>query len=190
MRTRFLVLIAGVVGVNSGLVLDVAANGDDSKLYSLSTGKINENSFSINLDNKFFLANSFVNTFPFGGGPYYFVETGYLLKDSDVFDHATVDFTISVEQKEDGTFIDRVTECVFKTDVDINTQCVTCILRDANGINIAKGEQFFEAPYQADTALPLIMTEFLFDDPNIIDVRNVKSLEIGICKTDDGEESN
>ena len=46
-----------------------------------------------------------------------------------MFDHALIDFTISQLSNSDGTFSNRVTECVFETDVDVDTECVVCILR-------------------------------------------------------------
>jgi len=117
-----------------------------------------------------------------GGGPYYFLETAFLLEENELFDHATIDFTISMDTKPDGTFINRVTECIFETDVDVDTECVVCLLKDWEGENIAKGEQFFTPPYLANTPLPLEMTIFLNDDEYITDVRNVKAVKIGICQ--------
>jgi len=184
MRLRFLLLITAISAYSLGLIVDAIANSENSKILSLrETGQFSSQWLPTNLDNEIFAFNSFKQTFPFSGGPYYFIETAHLSEsNANVFDHAKIDFTFSSEQKPDGTFIDRVTECIFETDVDVNTECVVCLLRDGYGINIAKGELFFEPPYQANTPLPLVMTEFLFDDKDINEVRNVKSLEIGICK--------
>jgi len=184
MRLSFLLLITALSAYGLGLIVDAIANSENSKILSLrETGQFSSQWLPTNLDNEIFAFNSFKQTFPFGGGPYYFVETAYLSEtNANVFDHAKIDFKITTEQKPDDTFIDRVTECIFETDVDVNTECVVCLLRDSNGINIAKGELFFEPPYHANTPLPLVMTEFLFDDKDINDVRNVKSVEIGICE--------
>ena len=191
MKLGFLFLIAAVSAYGLGLIADAVANTENSKIFSLTkTGNFSSKWLPINFDNEIFQITSFKQTFPFGGGPYYFIETAYLSEeDANVFDHAKINFKISTDQKPDGTFIDRVTECIFETDVDVNTECVVCLLRDWTGINIAKGEQFFEPPYQANTPLPLVMTEFLFDDQDIIDARNVKSVEIGICKEKNEVES-
>jgi len=56
-----------------------------------------------------------------------------------------------------------------------------CIFRDRLGVNIAKGEQFFEPPYTANTPLILEMNQFLNDDQYITEVSNVHGVEIGIC---------
>ena len=188
MRLSFLFLITVIFAYSLGLVADALANTENSKVYSLTkTGKFGSNWLPFNLDEEILEVNSFKQTFPFGGGPYYFMETAYLSEEAaNVFDHAKIDFKISTDQKPDGTFSNRVTECIFETDVDVNTECVVCLLRDWSGTNIAKGEQFFEPPYLANTRLPLVMTEFLNDDEYIIDVRNVKSVEIGICKEQNG----
>jgi len=183
MKLAVILIIAGLAGYNFGLVIDAAANGDDSKLYSLAqTGQINSKWLPFALDDKILETNSYIETFPFGGGPYAFLETAFLLEENQVFDHATIDFTISIDTKPDGTFINRITECIFETDVDIDTECVVCLLKDWEGENIAKGEQFFTPPYLANTPLPLEMTVFLNDDEFITDVRNVKGIKIGICQ--------
>jgi len=183
MKLAIILIITGLAAYNFGLVIDVAANGDDSKLSSLAqTGQINSKWLPFALADKIIQTNSYSETFPFGGGPYAFLETAFLLEENQVFDHATIDFTISMDTKPDGTFINRVTECIFETDVDIDTECVVCLLKDWEGENIAKGEQFFTPPYLANTPLPLEMTIFLNDDEFITDVRNVKGIKIGICQ--------
>jgi len=53
--------------------------------------------------------------------------------------------------------------------------------------NIAKGELFFEPPYIAHTVIPLEMTQFLNDDPFIVDVQNVHGVLLGICEMDNAE---
>ena len=188
MKLGFLLLITAISAYSFGIIADAVANTEDSKIMSLvKSGKLSSKWLPYNLDNGVLEANSFKETFPFGGGPYYFIETAYLSEETtDVFEHAKIDFKISTDKKHDGTYSNRVTECIFETDVDVNTECVVCLLRDWSGTNIAKGEQFFEPPYHANTKLQLVMTEFLNDDHYVIDVRNVKSVEIGICKEPNG----
>jgi len=167
MKFLGLAILPIVVGYGGGLLLDVSAQSDESNIFSL--------------EDKIIQTQSYIETFPFGGGPYLFIENAYL-SETDFFDHARIDFTISMEQKPDATFINKVTECIFETDVDVNTECVVCIFRDGLGVNIAKGEQFFESPYVANTPVVLEMNQFLNDDQYITDVENVKSVKIGICE--------
>ena len=177
-----LAIFAIFAGYTSGLILDAAANSDDSKILSLiQTGKFDTKWIPYGLADSVEQTQNYLQTYPFGGGPYLFLENAYL-SDTEIFDHAVIDFNISTENNPDGTFSNRVTECVFKTDVDVDTECVVCILRDGFGNNIAKGEQYFEPPYTANTPITLEMTQFVHDDPSVIDVRNVKGVQIGICK--------
>ena len=186
MKVLGIAILAIVAGYSGGLLLDASAHDADSKLMSLvDTGKFGENWIPFGLGDKIAETQNYLQTFPFGGGPYMFLENAYL-SDTEIFDHALIDFTISVETNPDGTFNNRVTECIFQTDVDVDTECVVCIFRDWYGNNIAKGEQYFEPPYQANTPLTIEMTHFLNDDPNVIDVRNVEGVQIGICMEKNG----
>ncbi len=181
-----LAILAIVSGYTGGLLLDASANANDSKLLSLAeTGEFGKNWIPFGLADKIIEVQNYVETYPFGGGPYLFLQNAYL-SDSQQFDHAYIDFTISMERKPDGSFANRVTECIFETDVDLDTECVVCILRDWYGNNIAKGAQYFEPPYIADTPLAITMTEFLHDDQYITDVRNVEKVSIGICMEKNG----
>ena len=173
MKFLIFAIVAILSGYNGGLLFDAFAQSHDS-------GKFEKKMIPFGLGDAIFTTQNFLLTYPFEGGPYIF-QNAFLLE-TDVFDHAFVDFTISMEQKPDGSFSNLVTECIFKTDVDINTECVVCIFRDALGINIAKGSEYFDPPYIANTPLTLEMTEFLNDDQYITDVQNVKSVQIGICE--------
>jgi len=185
-KVLVLAILAIVSGYGGGLLLDTSAHANDSKLISLAeTGEFGSNWIPFGLADKIVETQSFIETFPFGGGPYLFIQNAYL-SDEEVFDHALIDFTISMDVKPDGTFINRVTECIFETDVDVNTECVVCIFRDRLGVNIAKGEQFFEPPYTANTPLVLEMNQFLNDDQYITEVSNVHGVQIGICMEKNG----
>ncbi len=186
MKVLGIAVLAIVAGYGGGLLFDASAHANDSKLISLAeTGEFGPNWIPFGLADKIVESQNYLETFPFGGGPYLFLQNAYL-SDEEVFDHALIDFTISVDVKPDGTFINRVTECIFETDVDVNTECVVCIFRDRLGVNIAKGEQFFEPPYTANTPLVLEMNQFLHDDQYITDVRNVHGVQIGICMEQNG----
>jgi hypothetical protein len=167
-----LAILAILSGYNGGLLFDVHAQSNDS-------GKFEKKWIPFGLGDVIITTQNFLLTYPFEGGPYVFQNA--FLSDTDVFDHAFVDFTISKGQNSDGTFSNRVTECVFRTNVDVNTECVVCILSNGLG-NIAKGEVYFESPYIANTPITLEMTHFLNDDPNVIDIQNVKGIQIGMCE--------
>jgi len=69
MKFTIILIIAGLVGYNSGLIMDVAANGDDSKLQTFAkTGQIDSKWIPFSLDKKIIETHSFTQTFPFGGG--------------------------------------------------------------------------------------------------------------------------
>lgn len=173
MKFLALAVFSIVAGYHGGMVFDVYADSNES-------GKISKQLIPFGIGNAIAETQNFLFTYPFEGGPYIFQNA--FLADTEVFDHAFVDFKMSSTQNADGTLSDRVTECTFRADVDVNTQCVVCILRDGSGNNIAKGEQYFEPPYIANTKLTLEMTHFLNDDPDIIDVQNVKGVQIGMCE--------
>ena len=168
-----LAILAILSGYNGGLIFDAFAQSNDS-------GKFEKKLIPFGLGDTVLSTQNFLLTYPFEGGPYIFQNA--FLSETDVLEHAFVDFNISTEQKPDGSFSSLVTECVFETDVDINTECVVCIFRDSLGINIAKGSEYFDPPYLANTPLTLKMTEFLNDDKYITEVRNVKGVQIGICE--------
>ena len=172
MKFIFLAIFAILSGYNGGLLFDAYAQSNDS-------GKFEKKMVPFGLGDAILSTQNFLLTYPFEGGSYIF-QNAFLLE-TDVFDHAFVDFTISQAQNSDGTFTNRVTECIFRTNVDVNTECVVCILSNGLG-NIAKGEVYFEPPYIANTPITLEMNHFLNDDPNVIDVQNVKSVQIGICE--------
>ncbi len=183
-----LIMLAIVAGYGTGLLFDASAHGDESKIKSLvATGKFDSNWIPYGLGDELKKIESSILTFPFGGGPYLFLQNAYLSDGNGIFDHAQIDFTISTEQKEDGTLINRVTECIFQSEDDIQTECVVCILQDEFQTNLAKGELFFDPPYIAHTVIPLEMTEFLNDDPFIIDVQNVHGVLLGICEMNGAE---
>ena len=173
-----------VAGYNGGMAFDVYADSGEP-------GKFDKQMIPFGIGNAIAETQNFLFTYPFEGGPYIFQNA--FLADTEVFDHAFVDFVRTFVQNPDGTLSDRVTECVFRADVDVNTECVVCILRDGAGNNIAKGEQFFNPPYAANTKLTLEVTKFLNDDPSVIDVQNVKGVQIGMCEENPqsvkGEES-
>lgn len=160
-------------GYSGGLVLDAHAQSNDS-------GKFDKQMIPFGIGQVISDTQQFLFTYPFEGGPYIFKNA--FLQETAVFDQAIVDFTITSNENPDGTFSDRVTECSFRTNADVNTECVVCILQDGFGVNIAKGEKYFEPPYAANTPVTLEMTQFLNDDPNVIDVSNVKGVQIGMCK--------
>lgn len=186
MKSIFLAILAILSGYNGGLFFDASAQSNDS-------AKFEKQWMPFGLGDIIFSTQNFLATYPFEGGPYVF-QNAFLLE-TDVFDKAFVDFTISKTENPDGTLTSRVTECIFRTNVDVNTECVVCILKNDLG-NIAKGEVYFEAPYLANTPITLEMTNFLNDDPNIIDVQNVKGVQIGMCEEkiepilDNGEKTN
>jgi len=183
-----LILVAIATGYGTGLLFDASAHGNESKLNSLAaTGKFDSKWIPYGLGNELQKLESIVMTFPFSGGPYLFLDQGYLSVASEELTHAQIDFTIDMETKDDGFFINRVTECIFQSENDIDTECVVCILQGELQINIAKGELFFEPPYIANTVIPLEMTVFLNDDPYITEASNVHGVLVGICKMADGE---
>jgi len=185
-----LVLLSIVAGYTTGLLFDASANGNESNLKTLeATSKFDSKWIPHALADELKKVESYILTFPFGGGPYLFLQNAYLADGTGNFDQAQVDFTISTEQKEDGTLISRVTECIFQSEDDIQTECVVCILQNEFQINLAKGELFFEPPYTANTVIPLEMTHFLNDDQFITDVQNVHGVLLGICEMADGEGS-
>lgn len=168
-----LAIFSIVAGYNGGLVFDAFAQSNDH-------GKIDKQMIPFGIGTVIADTQNFLFTYPFEGGSYIFQNA--FLADTQVFDHAFVDFKMSSTQNADGTLSDRVTECTFRADVDVNTECVVCIMRDGSGNNIAKGEQYFDPPYIANTVLSLEMTHFLNDDPSVTDVQNVKGVQIGMCE--------
>ena len=168
-----LAIFSIVAGYNGGLVFDAYAATNNS-------GKLQAEIIPFGIGDVIVSTQNFLFTYPFEGGPYIFQNA--FLADTEVFDHAFVDLKRSSSQNSDGTLNDRVTDCIFRADVDVNTTCVVCILKDGFGNNIAKGEKYFESPYVANTQLSLEMTQFLNDDPSVIDVQNVKGLQIGMCE--------
>jgi len=192
MRLIVFVLMAVMVGYLSGLMAEVAVEGEYSKVQSLvNTGEFDERWIPFNLSPKI---NEFVSTYGVLSASMGFLENA----DMTTFTNAEIDFVISTEQRTsfiDGTkyLVNRISECVFETDEFVFTSCIVCLLKDDTGTTIAEGLTDVGAGYDpADGPLSIPMTGFLMLDPpmefdqDITDVRNVHGVELAICV--DGDE--
>jgi len=176
-------LMAVMVGYTSGLMVESAMEGEHSKIYSLATtGEFNEQWIPFNLNPKI---NEFVATYGVLSASMGFLENAEM-SDLLPFDSAEIDFVISTDSRTapDGSkyYVNRISECIFESDDIIDTTCIVCILNDENGNGIAKGEKpIGEGGYIPNTSINIPMTEFLNYDEDIVDVRNVHGVELGIC---------
>jgi len=130
MRLIVFFLMAVMVGYLSGLMAEVAVEGEYSKVQSLAaTGEFNERWIPFNLSPKI---TEFVATYGVLSASMGFLDNAEM---SDIleFDSANIDFVISTAKRTatDGTkyLVNRISECIFETDDFVATTCIVCLLK-------------------------------------------------------------
>jgi len=187
MKVIVFLLLAVVVGYTSGLMAESAVEGEYSKVQSLvNSGEFDERWIPFSLSQKI---NEFTATYGVLSASMGFLENAEMM---DPMINAEIDFIIetATREAEDGSkyLVNRISECVFQADDLILTSCIICLLKDDTGTLIAKGQtdvgNGFEGPGDGPLSIPLM--EFLDNDVDITDVRNVHGVELAICGDGEG----
>jgi len=189
MKLILLLLTAVMVGYLSGLMAEVAVEGENSKFYSLvTTGEFNEQWIPFNQNPKI---NEFVGTFGVLSASMGFLDNAEMSGGLEAYTKASIDFVISTERRttDDGKYlVNRISACVFESDEFIETTCIACLLK--NGTTFIAIGNVTTADYDpilnGSVSIPMMefdTTDNRFVDfkEDITDVRNVHGVAVQIC---------
>jgi len=145
MKIALIFVLIAILGYGTGLVVEVIAEGDDSKLQRLAdTGQFDPSWIPFLLNADLYNFNNLIETISleFLDIPK-FVQIGQLLVQEEApIDHANVAFDIEVIKViEEGqiSLQNVVSECIFHSPDDFAPLCIICKVLDAGGNVIGKG---------------------------------------------------
>ena len=187
-----MVALIAVSGYSSGLFIEFAAFGDDSKVQRLiDNGTFDEKWIPFIRSAQMYVP-SYLESVSIDSGSWSFLKNAYLLEalTGDI-DSAYLDFTIDTTRVSPTVghdfFRNEITECIFTTDDTLNFEtCVICQLTDINGIVVADGRT--DVPNISPTADPIVVKIDNFWVEDARDVRNIHDVIIAVCDGEDGGE--
>lgn len=194
---KLLLIIALVisVGYTSGLMLETATMGAESKvLHLFNTGTMDSDwiPFFLNADNakiqellgKITVQGLEIPTF---------IQFGELNSDQSPISSASVAFNIDVIPIIDNgksSLQNVVDKCIFHSFDAFSPLCVICIISDMNGNVIGEGIVLEETPYSPSDSVEILLTPVpeptLPNEKLANDVQNVNKVEVTICTPGEG----
>jgi len=187
-----MVALIAVSGYGSGLFIEFAAFGDDSKVLRLYEKGIIDEKWIPFIRTAQMYDPSYMDSVSIDSGSWSFLKNAYLLEalTGDI-DSAYLDFTIDTTRVSPTVghdfFRNEITECIFTTDDTLNFEtCVICQLTDINGIVVADGRT--DVPNISPTADPIVVKIDNFWVEDARDVRNIHDVIIAVCDGEDGGE--
>jgi len=145
MKIALIFVLIAILGYGTGLVVEVIAEGDDSKLQRLAdTGQFDPSWIPFLLNADLYKFNNLIGSLSleFLDIPK-FIQIGQLLvQEQAPIDHANVAFDIEVIKviDEGKTSLQNVvSECIFHSPDDFTPLCIICKVLDAGGNVIGKG---------------------------------------------------
>ena len=198
MKIEWLIVVAVIVGYSGGLVIDVAAHGNESKiLHVMETGEVDER--WVPFSSTSVLA---VSGFDFVKVPSFENPTSSpLLKyaelsesSQEIIHSVFVDLTlVSVENDPDEFpltgdefFTTEIAECIFSSKDSIpHDTCVVCTLTgelEGERINLAQGKTDLPFGYESGVPIPVEITNILVENGN--DPKNLVGVTIDICHSE------
>jgi len=112
---------------------------------------------------------------------------------SSVIDKASISFELdvitvdpdSIPNTKDEFFINAISQCVFSSDENINTEtCLICTLTDSEQNSLGHGRVDLPDGYVSTQSIPIEISELEFDGAN--DITNVHGVKLEICSSNEG----
>lgn len=188
-----MVALIAVSGYSSGLFIEFAAFGDDSKVQRLiDNGTFDEKWVPFIRTAQMYNPSGYLDSVSIDSASWSFLKNAYLLETlvGDI-DSAYLDFTIESTRVSPTVghdfFRNEITECIFITDDTLNFEtCVICQLTDINGVVVADGRT--DVPNISPNADPIVIQIDNFWVEDARDVRNIHDVIIAVCDGEEGGE--
>jgi len=112
---------------------------------------------------------------------------------SSVIDQASISFELdvitvdpdSIPNTKDEFFINAISQCIFSSDEEINTEtCLICTLTDSEQNSLGHGRVDLPDGYVATQSIPIEISELEFDGAN--DITNVHGVKLEVCSSNEG----
>jgi len=120
-------------------------------------------------------------------------EEGESIAVSSVIDQASISFELDVitvdpdgvTNTKDEYFINAISQCVFSSDENINTEtCLVCTLTDSEQNSLGNGRVELPDGYVATQSITIEISELEFDGAN--DITNVHGVKLEVCSSNEG----
>ena len=191
MKIGLIFVLVAILGYSTGLVVEVIAEGDDSKLQRLAdTGQFDPSWIPFLLEADLYKFNNLKATasLEFLDLPK-FVQIGEMQAEEKAsIDHANVAFDIGVIKVIDEGQISLqnvVNMCIFHSPDEFDELCVVCQLLDDAGKIIGNGLVVEQRPYipseQIEISIFSVPEPELPTDPLTNDVQEVEGVRLVIC---------